>query len=656
MMVMISKFLLFHKSFRKSFSNRLCLTRVPIALNFQRDFVSTRILSVASLWTANDDKLLADAVQLSNKQLQNPIDWKMVSDHVGNGQSPIQCEYRWKRHVKYSHKGINSGPWSNEEDAVLLQTVSECEGVRKKWILASANLNYLRTPGQCINRWSAIKPQNVKRGKWTPDEIELLHETVAKYFKAGHTSQETSAPTDHRGSTDWIMVSAHFNGSRTPAQCATKWYGYSAQHGVSVDEQSRSIVTLKWTRAEDRAIEEGVEIYEGKGRGGGVCWDEVKCHVEKVVLQMSSKSSGTRIPRTAIDCRQRWYFVLKPRKRDSGQWTAAADSKLFNAIQKSQSAGGTIFWGKVSAALAKAKSAEQCRQRWEEHGEEVITSATSLSQQFKRRQWSTAEDDALAEAIQLGFNECGRIRWSNVAESMEVWGRSETQCELRWKSHLRFLNLVCQEESHWSSNEDDSLAELVYYYRSRSNLPWKAISEELVQGKGRKSAMACFLRWSNILRYAPKYEHYSSASGSENKGAEGGSRSSNNIVSEAGARNGESLPVGSIAEDMLAVDDGLVRRRVTGRWSVEEDMILLDTCNRLRESGQVITFDAVSFEGFRGTRDDMQCRIRYNTLQLNERRKVQGSQNAKRTVAIKKRNRNRVTDRDLFIFKEPSDT
>jgi hypothetical protein len=63
-------------------------------------------------WSAEDDRKLAKLVETFGEK-----DWCMVASVIV-GRTPRQCRERFKNHVK---EGIRKGPWSNEEDAAILQ-------------------------------------------------------------------------------------------------------------------------------------------------------------------------------------------------------------------------------------------------------------------------------------------------------------------------------------------------------------------------------------------------------------------------------------------------------------------------------------------------------------------------------------------------------
>ena len=68
--------------------------------------------------------------------------------------------------------------WEPEEDQRLMDAVKKFGD--KNWQqVASVLVN--RTGQQCLHRWQKTLNPNIKRGKWKPDEDQLLHAAVKMY-------------------------------------------------------------------------------------------------------------------------------------------------------------------------------------------------------------------------------------------------------------------------------------------------------------------------------------------------------------------------------------------------------------------------------------------------------------------------------------------
>ena len=70
-----------------------------------------------STWSSAEDELLLKAVSK-----WGPHDWYQIAIEMP-GRLPRQCRERYKNHVR---EGINSAPFTREEDAIILTAQSWC--------------------------------------------------------------------------------------------------------------------------------------------------------------------------------------------------------------------------------------------------------------------------------------------------------------------------------------------------------------------------------------------------------------------------------------------------------------------------------------------------------------------------------------------------
>lgn len=70
-----------------------------------------RIVSLQGAWTKDEDELLSSLVNKGG-----PRRWSKVSGHIP-GRNAKQCRERWVNHLDPT---VNKGPWSSEEDRVLI--------------------------------------------------------------------------------------------------------------------------------------------------------------------------------------------------------------------------------------------------------------------------------------------------------------------------------------------------------------------------------------------------------------------------------------------------------------------------------------------------------------------------------------------------------
>jgi hypothetical protein len=116
-------------------------------------------------WTKDEDARLREGVKACG-----PKSWKKVStDYLGDLRSEVQCLHRWTKVLK---PGLVKGPWTDEEDAIILSCIDR--GMTK-WS-DIANCVPGRLGKQCRERWSNHLDPNLKKGHWSVEEDRLLVE------------------------------------------------------------------------------------------------------------------------------------------------------------------------------------------------------------------------------------------------------------------------------------------------------------------------------------------------------------------------------------------------------------------------------------------------------------------------------------------------
>jgi myb proto-oncogene protein len=206
------------------------------------------------------------------------------------------------RTPKYDQTSGRAGRWTPEEDAKLIEAVTE---FGKDWLVVAAKVPN-RTNVQCRYRWIMYLDLDTKSGKWTAEEDAKL--TVAEK-ELGN---------------DWTAVAAIVPG-RTNKQCCVRW-------AKSSDPDTKS---GNWTVEEDAKLTVAVKEF-------GEDWGAVAAMVPG---------------RTNAHCRRRWANSLAP-DINSGKWTAEEDAKLTVAVT---SHGND--WVRI-AALVPGRTNIQCRDRW----------------------------------------------------------------------------------------------------------------------------------------------------------------------------------------------------------------------------------------------------------------------------------------------------
>ncbi|KAG9299136.1 hypothetical protein G9A89_020449 [Geosiphon pyriformis] len=157
---------------------------------------------VYTKWTEEEDQLLRAAISI-----YGPHKWSLIAAHVPN-RTPMQCSTRW---LGALNPTIHKGRWTPEEDAALKEAVAEYVDLIDSdgnpqpipWNKIAARIPH-RTGIQCQARWSEALDPRVRKGKWSPEEDEILKEGVRRFGRC------------------WIRIAEMIDG-RTQRQCRTRW-------------------------------------------------------------------------------------------------------------------------------------------------------------------------------------------------------------------------------------------------------------------------------------------------------------------------------------------------------------------------------------------------------------------------------------------------
>ncbi|XVF79998.1 hypothetical protein PTKIN_Ptkin15bG0035100 [Pterospermum kingtungense] len=135
---------------------------VPKTVSLQGRISGPTRRSTKGGWTEEEDKLLTIAVQKFNGK-----NWKKIAEGVPD-RTDVQCLHRWQ---KVLNPDLVKGPWSKEEDDLILELVAK-QG-KKKW---SEIAKYLpgRIGKQCRERWCNHLDPDIKKTAWTEEEELIL--------------------------------------------------------------------------------------------------------------------------------------------------------------------------------------------------------------------------------------------------------------------------------------------------------------------------------------------------------------------------------------------------------------------------------------------------------------------------------------------------
>nr|CAG8440457.1 11407_t:CDS:2 [Entrophospora candida] len=158
--------------------------------------------NIYTKWTEEEDELLKAAINI-----YGPHKWSLIAAHVPN-RTPMQCSTRW---LGALNPTIHKGRWTPEEDSLLKEAVGEYLNLLDSdghpqpipWNKIAQRIPH-RTGIQCQARWSEALDPSVRKGKWSPDEDEILKDGVRRYGRC------------------WIRIAELIDG-RTQRQCRTRW-------------------------------------------------------------------------------------------------------------------------------------------------------------------------------------------------------------------------------------------------------------------------------------------------------------------------------------------------------------------------------------------------------------------------------------------------
>ena len=119
-------------------------------------------------WSPEEDTELRQAVNANSGK-----NWKKIAMHLP-GRTDVQCLHRWQKVLK---PGLVKGPWTPDEDAMVVQLVEKYG--QKKWSFIARQLQG-RLGKQCRERWYNHLSPDIKKGGWTDEEDTLIIDSHAR--------------------------------------------------------------------------------------------------------------------------------------------------------------------------------------------------------------------------------------------------------------------------------------------------------------------------------------------------------------------------------------------------------------------------------------------------------------------------------------------
>ncbi|KAL1543502.1 transcription factor MYB3R-5-like [Salvia divinorum] len=163
-------------------------------------------------WTEEEDNILRDAVHKYEGK-----SWKKIAGCLP-GRTDVQCLHRWQKVI---NPDLVKGPWSKEEDVILIELVERSGG--KKWSEIAEQLPG-RTGKQCRERWNNHLKPEINKAAWTDEEERTLINAHAEYGnKWSILAKLLPGRTEN-------SVKNHWNCSLKKRLCCNPAYGFIANH------------------------------------------------------------------------------------------------------------------------------------------------------------------------------------------------------------------------------------------------------------------------------------------------------------------------------------------------------------------------------------------------------------------------------------------
>ncbi|EOD22703.1 hypothetical protein EMIHUDRAFT_60760, partial [Emiliania huxleyi CCMP1516] len=131
-------------------------------------------------WTAEEDATLCEEVR-RNSSSSGGARWESVRQSLP-GRSADAVKNRWRRLERAGGirgRGSVKGAWSEHEDAVLRERMTEGSTGRTAWTVIASSLPG-RSGKQCRDRWHNHLHPDLVQSRWTEQEDGILLEAHAE--------------------------------------------------------------------------------------------------------------------------------------------------------------------------------------------------------------------------------------------------------------------------------------------------------------------------------------------------------------------------------------------------------------------------------------------------------------------------------------------
>ncbi|KAL0476390.1 Myb-related protein [Acrasis kona] len=187
-------------------------------------------------WTEDENRRLVEAVVKYEGK-----NWQAIAEEVAN-KTQDQCNQHWHRVI---NPLISKDPWTEEEDEILVQAVSDVGESSWKKVserLVSKYTTAKRTDLQCRHRWIIIKKNREKEG-----HLHTVHNIESRRPSPVPTRQPSPSP---------LLISElghESNESPTPFSVLTRQFSPSPIGHESIQNKPKKITKSNKQLAENRS-------------------------------------------------------------------------------------------------------------------------------------------------------------------------------------------------------------------------------------------------------------------------------------------------------------------------------------------------------------------------------------------------------------------
>ncbi|OQS01586.1 myb transcription factor [Achlya hypogyna] len=185
--------------------------RTPRACQLRHAMLQEEAHEKKHPWTAKEDALLQTLAAQSH-------DWQLIARTLANAhgfppRQPVSCLIRYQTHF---NPHLFNSHWTPEEDELLKETLAGMtSNDHNVWRLVAEKMAIGHTPDQCGYRWRNHLSPEVKLGTFSVEDDRRLF--LAVYLVSGPTVGMTDMPDG-----DWLRVKEFLPG-RTNVMCSQRF-------------------------------------------------------------------------------------------------------------------------------------------------------------------------------------------------------------------------------------------------------------------------------------------------------------------------------------------------------------------------------------------------------------------------------------------------